>query len=408
MPLALSWTSGYTCESNSAGAICLSDKTKLNVESNVTAPVGELSCPQLPPTTPAQLANGSRHAKPPDGWTCQPELYFEADSENGQSYSCDCGCGVIDPDCGYILPSCDLQTWNPQYTKLRCGGSEAPLDISYCRLESATCQLLPPGLARGGVGDWTCIPDVYNELADPGTSLNDCDCNCGGMDPDCQATYDNIYCVGIVDEESGAPLPIPRERSLECRTYTGGAECQGKADEAKSVDGPAGPSCPQLPDTSPRLLNRGAWNKPPYGWTCEPERYYELDCPFVVQVVCDCGCGVIDPDCGFEVESCDKQEWNPSYTKLRCDGDVQPMDMMYCRLESASCQPLPPGLAKGATSPWTCIPDVYSELSDPGTTLNGVCVCVCVYVCVCMLFALFEACLIVLWMFFVFMCAFSS
>lgn len=124
--------------------------------------------------------------------------------------------------------------------------------------------------------------------------------------------------------------------------------------------------------------------------------------------------GIIDPDCGFEVESCDRQEWKPEYTELRCNGEVQPMDLFYCRLESASCQvcakyistvstvlniplstspsrvlstvlstliyrtiqPLPPGLAKGATSPWTCIPDVYSELSDPGTSLND-CDCNC-------------------------------
>lgn len=51
----------------------------------------------------------------------------------------------------------------------------------YCRLESATCQTLPPGLRVGSAEPWTCIPDVYNELSDPLTTLNDCDCNCGGV-----------------------------------------------------------------------------------------------------------------------------------------------------------------------------------------------------------------------------------
>ena len=47
--------------------------------------------------------------------------------------------------------------------------------------------------------------------------------------------------------------------------------------------------CPQLPSTSPRQLNRGAWAKPPMGWTCAPELYYQLDCPVIIDVTCDCG-----------------------------------------------------------------------------------------------------------------------
>ena len=175
---------------------------------------------------------------------------------------------------------------------------------------------------------------MYNELADDKTSLNDCDCNCGthrhhqlfscytlcifhlahlqhhaknhhissaslnsihcfkkgSYDPDCQAEFDDIYCVGIVDE-GGAPLPIARARNLECKVTSGGAVCEAKETLVKAMDGPPPPSCPQLPDTSPQSLNRGSWNNPPYAWTCEPERYYQIDCPFVIEVVCDCGCG---------------------------------------------------------------------------------------------------------------------
>ena len=51
-------------------------------------------------------------------------------------------------------------------------------------------QPLPPGLVPNDPSPaWTCIPDVYNELSDPGTTLNDCDCNCGGMDPDCFSNF---------------------------------------------------------------------------------------------------------------------------------------------------------------------------------------------------------------------------
>lgn len=80
---------------------------------------------------------------------------------------------------------------------------------------------------------------------------------------------------------------------------------------------------------------------------------------------------MIDPDCGFEVEQCDHPKWSPTYTKLKCEGTEQAKDLYYCRLDSASCQPLPPGLARGgAKDSWTCVPDVYNELSDPGTSLN--------------------------------------
>ena len=51
---------------------------------------------------------------------------------------------ALDPDCGYVLPSCEEQKWNPVYAKLMCDGVETPKDQLYCRLESATCQILPP------------------------------------------------------------------------------------------------------------------------------------------------------------------------------------------------------------------------------------------------------------------------
>ena len=57
-------------------------------------------------------------------------------------------------------------------------------------------------------------------------------------------------------------------------------------------------------------------------------------------------CGAIDPDCGYVVENCHKQEWWPEYAILECNGIEQPKDLYYCRLDSAICQPLPPGLAR--------------------------------------------------------------
>ena len=154
-------------------------------------------CPQLPPLAPASLANGATYNNPPQGWSCDAIKYYELNSVNPGDVNCDCGCGVIDPDCGFVLPSCSDQRWQPDYKDLVCDGVVSPREQLYCRLDSAMCQALPPGLQFNRT-DWTCIPDVYNELSDPSTSLNDCDCNCGGLDPDCMGNFNNVYC----DDES--------------------------------------------------------------------------------------------------------------------------------------------------------------------------------------------------------------
>ena len=165
-----------------------------------------------------------------------------------------------------------------------------------------------------------------------------------------------------MDEATMSPLGIPRSQGAVCHVEAGGHATCGVREESKEVV-VASVSCPQLPPTSPSQLARGTWSKPPVGWTCPPELYYQLDCPFVINVTCDCGCGIIDPDCGFEITDCEHQKWEPKYERLKCNGVQQDMGLYYCRLESASCQALPPGLAKGATSTWTCIPDVYKYVA---------------------------------------------
>ncbi len=100
------------------------------------------------PTDPARcIAN-------PAGWTC-----------NGLSYdsggSCNCGCGIADPDCPSPLrwSACD-------YDGCASGGP-SPIDPTQCVDD-------PPQ------DDWTCAAEL---LADGAT----CDCGCGARDPDCGA-----------------------------------------------------------------------------------------------------------------------------------------------------------------------------------------------------------------------------
>lgn len=353
-------------------------------------------CPQLPPTAPSDLASGFLAGQPPLGWSCPASQYFEINGTDPAAAVCHCGCGVIDPDCGYELPSCSEQAWLPQYVGLECGGVPSPADQLYCRLESASCQPLPPGLARGATTLWTCIPDVYNELSDPGTSLNDCDCNCGDFDPDCLGNYNDLYCGSYLDSE-GDPRAIRWTEPVRCQLQADGmASCEELEDDGAGGSG-GELDCPQLPTVSPTGLAQGYLpGQPPPGWTCDPELYYELgrldpvlaamlngtdmDGPkqkLGEQFACDCECGVVDPDCGYVLPSCADQTWNPGYSTLRCaEGAVVAKDLMYCRLESASCQVLPPGLARGSVGEWTCIPDVYNELADNGTSLND-CDCSC-------------------------------
>lgn len=175
-------------------------------------------------------------------------------------------------------------------------------------------------------------------------------------------------------DEAGSPLPIPRTAGVYCDATMFSVGCKlDSVDKQETLL-----DCPQLPELSPSLISKGhSWNQPPLGWVCPPEQYYELAGVLPDLAACHCGCGVIDPDCGYELTDCDDQSWNPKYTQLFCGGDEVMRDSLFCRLESATCQPLPPGLVPNAPDPdWRCIPDVYNELSDPGTSLND-CDCNC-------------------------------
>jgi hypothetical protein len=249
---------------------------------------------------------------------------------------------VVDPDCGYALASCSDQTWNPLYTSLECDGMPVPVDQMFCRLESAKCFGLPTAMARGRVGVWECIPDVYNELVDNQTSLNDCDCNCGGnvalcacdsagsvcerriirssvclwfslfaeralfascvqccppclllagFDPDCLKEFEDIYCDGLFDE-GGSPLPLPRERGVECIFESSTAVCRS-IDLEDNAGNETVLDCPQLPQLSPSTLAHGrSWNNPPLEWKCDTTLYYQLDGLVPEDAVCNCECGV--------------------------------------------------------------------------------------------------------------------
>jgi len=134
-------------------------------------------------------------------WTCNPAYY-------GTSDGCDCGCGILDPDCvDATVASCDWcddvggcsttcgdinPTNNATCIASVCGdgaitGAE---DCDGANLGGETCLSL--GFTGGSLSctncafdtsactgtGWTCNPAYY------GTN-DGCDCGCGILDPDC-------------------------------------------------------------------------------------------------------------------------------------------------------------------------------------------------------------------------------
>ncbi len=99
----------------------------------------------------------------PEGWTC---LAADYDANDG----CDCGCGLLDPDCGgdTSVGACHACGYGS------CGGDE--------------CQWLDPedNTKCTELAGWTCDPLYYD-------AKDGCDCACGVRDPDCELPGAPVY-----------------------------------------------------------------------------------------------------------------------------------------------------------------------------------------------------------------------
>ncbi|HTQ05172.1 MAG TPA: hypothetical protein VMI54_15015 [Polyangiaceae bacterium] len=93
----------------------------------------------------------------PAGWTCPSSAY-------GTEDGCDCGCGVVDPDCfSQYVGACDY-----------CSSSD---DAGSCASDCTDIDLNDNSKCATDQG-WTCDPAAYGD----GES---CDCGCGVVDYDC-------------------------------------------------------------------------------------------------------------------------------------------------------------------------------------------------------------------------------
>lgn len=206
----------------------------------------------------------------PGTWTCDIAFYYANDG-------CDCGCGALDPDCEnttdiYNCP--DPFISNPE---ARCS-------------ITGECLYVPP--------EWTCDPSYYG-------NADDCDCECGAHDPDCDWMNTIWNCAPEqICTYDGYCIDYPPEWICLWRKYGDSQVCNCEC-------GTYDPDCDndQLPSTclAPgECTANGICDVP--GWTCESWFYGADD-------GCDCECGVVDPDCSndayiygcVEGETCDNQ-----------------------------------------------------------------------------------------------------
>lgn len=148
----------------------------------------------------------------------------------------------------------------------------------------------PPADVPAG---WTCDPTYYG-------AADGCDCGCGEVDPDCSDMTAAAceYCDGCGLVGGACTDAVQADDNSICipancgdGAVQGGEACDGSAPAEVTcadlgyADGTLGCSA-----TTCNADLTGCNGGPAAGWTC-PATYYGSDDG------CDCGCGVLDPDC---------------------------------------------------------------------------------------------------------------
>ena len=293
-------------------------------------------------------------------WTCAFESY-------GGSDGCDCGCGVLDPDCGCDVTvdadcgctgarcfhdSCTV-CHDEDGRPYACAAAEAgwdedttdtspgSLDVSQCdslRFDAddgcdCGCGGVDPDCGDDGCADWGCTPDSackrctdgFGEVigcadADDASAWGDnncdlasygtddgCDCGCGAPDPDCDGD-------GSVNDEYTDTCDVCHDGTLN--GFDACPDWDGDCSDTQIGDGQCDCGC-ELVDPDCRVLERASCTEPGCElttcqqcnedgsrmacggeWTSD---LFESACAvssFDLDGLCDCGCGVADPDCG--------------------------------------------------------------------------------------------------------------
>lgn len=211
----------------------------------------------------------------PASWTCYPAWYGDAE--------CDCGCGVLDRDCASAAArECETCTVSGSCAENRtCDAIDAT--------DNAQCVAAPPG--------WTC------DEAYLGDGL--CDCGCGGLDVDCgdarATSCDYCSCPGALDDcslinpsNNGAcdavwtcdSLAFADGATCDCGCGAYDPDCTSGALTACEACGTGSCADAECGNVHP---TQNALCAAPSTWTCAGAAWSDG--------TCDCGCGVVDPDC---------------------------------------------------------------------------------------------------------------
>lgn len=190
----------------------------------------------------------------PAEWTCNAGWYHADDG-------CDCDCGAVDPDC-----------------------AEANAEVFNCAPESGCtaegkCQIPIPE-------SWICLRDYY-------AAGDDCDCDCGAYDPDCDDPQQRVVnCArgSACNDDGTCEVSIPPTWVCSNRWYAAqdGCDCDCGAidpdcsNPAEEVSGCAPGSECKADGTCEESI--------PASWVCRRQFYGAGD-------ECDCNCGAPDPDC---------------------------------------------------------------------------------------------------------------
>ncbi|OIP40078.1 MAG: hypothetical protein AUK47_09070 [Deltaproteobacteria bacterium CG2_30_63_29] len=340
---------------------------------------------------------------PPAGWGCEPRNYGRLDG-------CDCGCGLIDPDCsdpsaevfgclhgqtctsggicaGTAQPISNWTCQDWQYAGRNgcdcgCGAHDPDCDDSFaygnCGLYEACNQndfcanvLSPEG--------WNCEP-YYFDAGDG------CDCNCGSRDPDCDNPMVEVFnCLPeqICDEAGRCRTTgiVPTTWTCAVESYADGqfCDCQCGADDPDCGLTSSTRGCAALE----KCVSGQCVPSLPPEWTCEPSFYDARD-------GCDCLCGVQDPDCAFPdqvVFNCNEgvscvegycdgnwycELWRRGNGVCDCDCGEPDPDCITEEQRIAACQP--GYICEAGSCTWD-IPTVWT--CDPNYYATGGCDCDC-------------------------------
>jgi hypothetical protein len=279
---------------------------------------------------------GTCVAKVPTGWTCEPGTYDALDA-------CDCGCGVLDPDCQFksltvvgcpgLDPACDATgtcvACVPDCTGKDCGNDGCGGSCGGCASKTAVCS--------AGTCSEPCSPKplicLTNECGDDG---------CGGSCGSCAtgSTCKFGSCVKVVPDEDptscaghcGSTAPAGcyctagcKASGFCCPDFASTCACTPKCDGKTCGSDGCGGSCGTCGSDKPYCNasfqcdavcvpacgtkacgpdgcggtcgSCGAGSKcsktakcVPEAWTCSPLLYGDKQ-------GCDCGCGAADSDC---------------------------------------------------------------------------------------------------------------